>query len=479
MSDFALLLLVAALAFASVAWGTFWVQRRRALARGASHAPPALGPAPRGTTPGALPGNDRRDATAGAPLGDAPSDVTRAGAPGRALLPARPLPAPGRHGPPVPAADRATVDGAVAGAVPSAAADLALDETEAAARARASSSADAAAAGAAARAEAEAAVEAASAAASAAGAAPGEGVVTIEAGSRGETAVTAAKPAEDADRAPVVVLVHGILGFDQMQVLGWRVHYFRGVADHLRRAGVNAYVVRLPPLDSIQARALALAEFVKALPHRRVTIVAHSMGGLDARYAITRLGLAERVPVLVTVATPHRGTPLADVLVRRPARLARKLAARLGVRSEAIECLTLERMAQFNDEVPDAPGVTYACVPCGRRARPAAIHPLLRPTHAYLRRVAGPNDGLVPVSSQLWGAVVEEIEADHWAQTGWSRRFDAPLFYADVVVHLAQLGLLPPPSFAELAPAALPPRAPHRLGPASSAPPPLGLVDET
>jgi triacylglycerol lipase len=438
MRDFALLLLGVALAFASLAWGGYWLQRRRALKRG-------------GLAHRALPGPEPTDFP---PPSPAAGELTAPGA-GPA--------APERRAEPEPAAVSRNAE--LGPAASSRDAEFGPTAAAGSADRRQTSGKGPRGAGPVEFLDedtANAVEAAASAAASASAAAPGAAVVSVEPTSPSETAVAAAKPAAGADRAPAVVLVHGILGFDQFRLLGVRFHYFRGVADHLRGVGVNAYVVRLPALDAIPARGLALAEFVKSLPHDRVTLIAHSMGGLDARYAITHLGLAERVPVVVTVATPHHGTPLADLLARRTVSAARRFASKLGVRSEAIECLTTERMARFNAEVPDMPGVTYACVPCGRRARPGAIHPLLRPTYRYLRHVAGPNDGLVPVSSQLWGKVVEEIEADHWAQVGWSSRFDAPLFYADIVVHLAKLGLLPPPSFAEL-PAA---RSPLRLGPA-------------
>jgi triacylglycerol lipase len=443
MTGLAFAFLVAAFAFASLAGGFYWLRRRR-LGGAASR---ALPPSPRalpGRPPAALP-RPEAPALAPGPPAEAPAlDTLGAPAEAPALAPGSPVAATTRaSASPAEASDLATAATAAAPPPP----DPSVGEASAIEAARA-----------------------ASAAAVAVADAPDASVVSVEPRSTAEPTVVAAKP-EGAERAPAVVLVHGIMGFDQLRLLRWRFHYFRGVADHLRRVGVNAYVVRMPALDAIPARAAALAEFVKALPHERVTLIAHSMGGLDARYAIAHLGLAPRITALVTVATPHRGTPLADLLARRPVRTARRLAAKLGLRSEAVECLTTERMARFNDEVPDAPGVTYACVPCGRRARPGAIHAFLRPMHAYLRRVAGPNDGLVPVSSQIWGAVIEEIEADHWAQVGWSSRFDAPLFYTDVVIHLSQLGLLPQPSLDGLPPPLAPLHIPPRLGPA----PPAGV----
>src|SRR6185369_6230360 len=104
-------------------------------------------------------------------------------------------------------------------------------------------------------------------------------------------------------------------------------------------------------------RAEALAGCVRALPSRKVNILAHSMGGLDARFAIARLGLADRVASLTTVATPHRGTALADLgkgLVG--GRLGHALG-RLGVPLDGLNDLTTVRTGDFNATVPDASGV--------------------------------------------------------------------------------------------------------------------------
>jgi triacylglycerol lipase len=44
----------------------------------------------------------------------------------------------------------------------------------------------------------------------------------------------------------------------------------------------------------------------------KLNIIAHSMGGLDARYAITHLKAHEVVASLTTIGTPHRGSPYAE-----------------------------------------------------------------------------------------------------------------------------------------------------------------------
>jgi triacylglycerol lipase len=248
-----------------------------------------------------------------------------------------------------------------------------------------------------------------------------------------------ALPRRAAPRYPVV-LAHGLLGFDELRLAGRRHDYFRGVSERLERDGCVVHRCRVARTAGVAARAAELAAFVRALPARRVNLVAHSMGGLDARYALARLDLAGKVASLTTIGTPHLGTPLADVgagLARR----ARVLGAleRLGLDVAAFEDLTTERMAEFNRAVPDARGVLYQSV-VGAPPRRRAVTPILVPTWSWLA-AAGANDGLVPAASQRWGEVLREIDADHFAQIGWSRRFDAAELYAELLRELRARGL--------------------------------------
>jgi triacylglycerol lipase len=252
-----------------------------------------------------------------------------------------------------------------------------------------------------------------------------------------------ARPRRRVRKAPrhPVVLAHGLLGFDALRVAGARAEYFRGVAERLAREGCVVHRCRVAPTASIAARARDLAAFVSGLDARRVNVVAHSMGGLDARYAISRLGLAGRVVSLVTVGTPHRGTPLADAGASLAARAGLFAALRrVGLDLDAFHDLTTARMAAFDAEVPDARGVRYACV-VGAPGRTRDVSPILVPTFAWLRAAAGENDGMVPADSQRRGEVLRVVPADHFAQIGWSRRFDALELYAELAGELRAGGL--------------------------------------
>jgi triacylglycerol lipase len=240
-----------------------------------------------------------------------------------------------------------------------------------------------------------------------------------------------------------VVLVHGLFGFDRIGVPGVKLHYFRGIVKHLESLGCHAHAVRLPWAASVPDRAKILVEKIAALGHDRVDVIAHSLGGLDARYALAKLDLGKHVRSLVTIGTPHHGTPLANFANEGPLGLARKAIRLVGIPLHALDWLSPAALEKFNADVPNAPGVRYACVVGGIREPGTPVSLAIAPVHAYLRRVSGPNDGLVPISSQYWGETLAEIEADHFEQVGWHMAmrgtFDALALYAFIVARLGEV----------------------------------------
>lgn len=236
-----------------------------------------------------------------------------------------------------------------------------------------------------------------------------------------------------------IVLAHGWGCLDVMVPSQLGFCSFREVPAALRAGGHEVHVARVAPVASIELRAAQLARQIKALD-RRVNIIAHSMGGLDARLAVARHGLDEHVASLVTIGTPHHGTLLADAaLAVADFRKARALLRRFGLDLDGVYDLSTARMRAFNEQVPNAPNVFYGHVLGG--AERDTVHTMLARSHGYLLRAAGPNDGVVPVDSQRWGEILEEVEADHWAQVGWFGRFDVRGFYARLARRLVERDL--------------------------------------
>jgi triacylglycerol lipase len=237
-----------------------------------------------------------------------------------------------------------------------------------------------------------------------------------------------------------VVLAHGLFGFDEIGVGAMKHAYWRGIREALEKDGCKVFVPRVPPCGSIVDRAAALASALAAVDERRLNVVAHSMGGLDARLAVARHGMASRVAALVTVGTPHRGSPLADLSTDVARRVGlQRLLETAGVPLDAFHDLATARMARFNEEVSDVRSVAYASV-VGVVRRKRRTNPLLVPSYLWMKKEWGASDGVVPASSQRWGDVLCEVEADHWAQTGWSRHFDAAEFWVRLVRELRAMG---------------------------------------
>ena len=239
-----------------------------------------------------------------------------------------------------------------------------------------------------------------------------------------------------------VLLAHGVLGVDEISLGGVRQSYFRGVPEALEKMGARVHLVKVPAVGSVAQRAEALVAAVRSLDAERVNVIAHSMGGLDARYAISALGLSARVASLTTIGSPHRGTPIADIGTSVGSRLGLlAMLKKLGLDLAAFYDLTTERMVAFNQKVPDAKGVAYGCYLAHLPKGPRGSARVLWPAYRYLLSAAGQNDGLVPTSSQSWGEVFGTIEADHWGQIGWSTAFDAPAFYEQVMTELRGRGM--------------------------------------
>jgi len=152
-------------------------------------------------------------------------------------------------------------------------------------------------------------------------------------------------------------------------------------------------------------------------PAEPVHVFAHSMGGLDARYMISRLGMAPRVLSLTTLGTPHRGCPFADWALSRLGRLVCPILDYLSLPYQAFHDLTVARSAEFNDQTPDAPGVRYFSV--AGRYEPRGPHPLWRVTAPVVRRAEGPNDGVVSIASASYGESTSVWDGDHLSLVNW------------------------------------------------------------
>jgi triacylglycerol lipase len=162
-----------------------------------------------------------------------------------------------------------------------------------------------------------------------------------------------------------VFLVPGFFGFDYLGDLAYFVHVADALTSFFRRAALDArlYVVQTSPTASLRQRAALLLEHM----HRSaggdggpIHIVGHSSGGLDARLVVTPEvslpgdvdpePLARRVLSVVTLATPHHGTPVAaffSSLLGQQLLQVFSVATSYALRTGRLPAEALARLAAF------------------------------------------------------------------------------------------------------------------------------------
>src|SRR5437588_2563473 len=209
-----------------------------------------------------------------------------------------------------------------------------------------------------------------------------------------------------------IILVHGLFGFNQLTFGGLKVtDYFRLIPDALRRDGHPVpEPPRLNPAGSVAERAQDLKNYLQDanrgdVSGTQVHIIAHSLGGLDSRFMISKLGMADRVLSLTTIGTPHHGTPIADIVVSGAEPILNKFMVHLGVDLKGLLDITTGALRRFNDAVPDADGVRYFSI--GGRFTPPRIlgipQGVFGLTHDIIAKTEQDNDGLVSVASATMG----------------------------------------------------------------------------
>ena len=262
-----------------------------------------------------------------------------------------------------------------------------------------------------------------------------------------------------------IVLAHGLLGFDELHLAGKflaGVQYWRGIKEALMANDIEAVTTSVPATGSIEARAHALKqEITTKAAGKDVNIIAHSMGGLDARYLISQLKPKPfKIMSLTTIATPHRGSSVADIIFGEIGQEhlpgVYKLLARLHIDSGAFGQLTRAYLRdKFNPANPDDPSVRYFSY--GASAKPS-LFSAFRISHDLIEELEGPNDGLVSVASSKWGRDgykgtlmgVTHLDLINWTNrlkllvaqaTGQKRNFIASAFYLSIADMLAREGL--------------------------------------
>ena len=111
-----------------------------------------------------------------------------------------------------------------------------------------------------------------------------------------------------------LLMVHG-MGFRDNRVIG----YWGRIPKALEKCGAEVFFGGQDSNGSIEGNAAQLKKTIEAVLRQtgaeKVNIIAHSKGGLEARYLISTMGMADKVASLTTISTPHNGSVTVDRLM--------------------------------------------------------------------------------------------------------------------------------------------------------------------
>jgi triacylglycerol lipase len=280
------------------------------------------------------------------------------------------------------------------------------------------------------------------------------------------------------------VLAHGFFGFEKFAGKDFAT-YFYNVKAHLAQQGEEVDTPSVDPFNDSDYRGHQLIARIEAFLAKtgasKVNLIAHSQGGLDAR--VVAHDRPDLVASVVTIATPHQGTPVADVALKLLADpsaqkviddlaqlLGGPLYDQVGNQTSLVKPLYLfstPGITAFNAKYPDAPGVFYASIAGRSVYHPSdndcagdlslqfitqwnkkldPVDPLLGATSLLLG--AGANDGLVRDVDAHWGEFWGCIPADHLDEigqlfgdgAGFGNDWDHLKFYSLLVQYIRQRG---------------------------------------
>jgi len=207
------------------------------------------------------------------------------------------------------------------------------------------------------------------------------------------------------------VLVHGV-GFRDLKY----INYWGRIPKELIRNGATVYYGNQEAWGTVEYNAKdiknKILDIVKETGCEKVNIIAHSKGGLDARYMISKLEMGDYVASLTMISSPHRGCKFVDIACKLPDKIYKAIARFFDKRYKSLgdknpDFYTASRQfstyhsQKFNEEVKDVEQVyyqSYASV-----VRNMFSDYIVTIPYILVKLTEGENDGLVAIDSAKWG----------------------------------------------------------------------------
>lgn len=207
-----------------------------------------------------------------------------------------------------------------------------------------------------------------------------------------------------------IFFVHG-MGFRD-----GRICYWGRIPKILKKYGAEIFFGCQDANASIEDNAevlkKSLLKFIAETGAEKVNIIAHSKGGLEARYLISTMGMGKYIASVTTLSTPHNGSATMDKLMKIPRFLLVSgskvfdIFQKIGgdKNPDTFRCLeqvTTSYMAEFNRKNPDDKNIYYRSY-AFKMKNPFSDIIMAIPYFA-VRLMDDESDGLLTAKEVAWG----------------------------------------------------------------------------
>lgn len=207
-----------------------------------------------------------------------------------------------------------------------------------------------------------------------------------------------------------IVLIHGT-GFRDRKL----INYWGRIPKALENAGAKVFYSNHDAWGTFESNAeiikssiLAVLDETKA---EKINLIAHSKGGIEARYMISALEMEPYIASLTTISTPHYGSKTMDFCFKLPTFLFKVSATFVNLYFKllgdkhpdfykASTQLTTLYCNEFNQKIINSENIYYQSYATKMKNSFSDI--LLFLPHFIVKRIEGDNDGIVAVNSATW-----------------------------------------------------------------------------
>lgn len=208
-----------------------------------------------------------------------------------------------------------------------------------------------------------------------------------------------------------ILLVHG-MGYRDNKYL----NYWGRIPAEYEKMGCKVFYGEQDSNASVETNGehikVRIEEILRETGTEKINIIAHSKGGLDSRYAISSLGMGDKVASLTTMSTPHNGSKAVDKLLHLPDPIVRfagfctdicyRIAGDKKPNSyKVFHLFSTKGVENFNKNNPNHEGVYYQSYAFVMKNPTSDIFMWL--PNLVVGIWEGENDGLLTPDAVKWG----------------------------------------------------------------------------